>query len=94
MVADEILQTPALTPLFALCIILNERRLGFPMVCEDRSRLADELAAAIVRNEAATKALDGMKNVESSETKKRTRAACRKALADLNEHKRVHGCGV
>ena len=62
------------------------------MDCDERQRLTTIYLAAVVKNSMAGRAVADMKSEDWREATEETRKACEEALADLNAHRKEHGC--
>jgi len=60
--------------------------------CEEKDRLTAVYLAAVVKNALAGRTVADIKSEAWREATKETRAACEKALEELNRHKAEHGC--
>jgi hypothetical protein len=60
--------------------------------CEERDRLNRAYLEATTKVFGAGKVVPNMTSSKWREATQRARAACKAALADLNRHKKEHGC--
>ena len=61
-------------------------------LCEERLRLTRLYLDAVTLNQAEARTVADMKSEAWREATKETREACTVALADLNDHRKQHGC--
>ncbi len=61
-------------------------------LCEERLRLTKLYIDAVTLNQAAGRGIADMKSEAWREATRETRADCEMALAELNAHRREHGC--
>jgi hypothetical protein len=62
------------------------------MICEVRDRLNRAYLEATTTIFVAGKAIPNMTSAKWKEATLKARALCKTALADLNRHKKEHGC--